>query len=91
MWFTYANTCSWKYISKKGSINPYAVSQCVRFSPSGMSRFYFSRHVHQTLEKFMASGDEEFDDDHIPTTIKLKRKDRDNPMEYRVSLLCNKK
>jgi F-box protein 18 (helicase) len=73
----------WKYFSKRGSINSYHISQCVK-APKGLSHFIFCRYVLHTLEKFIASGDDEFLDEHIPTTIRRRRNENISPDEHAV-------
>ena len=50
-------------------------------NPLGASLYLFSRHIHRTLEKFIASGDDVIEYCHIPTKIKWKKKDRYNTPE----------
>ena len=77
----------WKYASKKGSVSSYNVSQSIKKSPRGYPSFNFSRHVFQTLEKFIASGDANFIDEHIPTTIK-RRVRKNEWYDQEQSMVC---
>ena len=80
----------WKYSSKKGSVSSYNVSQCINDCPKGYPFDNFSRHIFQTLERFIASGDADFTDEHIPTTIKRRvRRNEWNDLEQNmVSIYC---
>ncbi|CAI8037725.1 F-box DNA helicase 1 [Geodia barretti] len=71
----------WKYVAKRGSVNSYHISQCVK-APKGLSLFIFSRCILQTVEKFIASCDDEFLDEHIPTTIRRRRNEEVTPEEH---------
>jgi F-box protein 18 (helicase) len=51
-------------------------------APKGLSLFIFSRCILQTVEKFIASCDDEFLDEHIPTTIRRRRNEEVTPEEH---------
>ena len=74
----------WRYFSKRGSISSYNISQCVKEKPGDQPPLLFSRHISQTLEKFIASGDDRVLDEHIPTTIKRRRNERVTAEEHAV-------
>ena len=42
--------------------------------PKDQSLYPFCRYILQTVERFIASGDHEFQDEHIPTTINKRRR-----------------
>ena len=65
-------------------MNSYNVSQCILVQPSH-DLYRFSRYVCQTLDRFIASGDDQILDMHIPTTIKRKRHELLTPEEHAVS------
>ena len=76
---------SWRYFSKKGSVTSYNVSQCIMVEPS-QDLYRFSRHICQTLNRFLASDDDHFLDRHIPTTIKRRRHEFLSREEHAVSI-----
>ena len=43
-----------------------------------------SKQILQTLEKFIASSDDEIDDDHVPCKIRLGRNSEMDTEEYHV-------
>ena len=69
-------------------MSPYTVSQSVKNWPKDRQPLInFSRHVYKTLERFIASGDNEAMDSHIPTTVKrrVRRIDECNAERHQVS------
>ena len=80
------------YTSKKGDLTAYNISQWVEEYPGSESRrkddttyislLELSQVVLETLQKFIASSDEEVEADHIPTQVR-------NEMECKVhASLC---
>jgi F-box protein 18 (helicase) len=64
----------WRYVFKKGTTNSYTISQCVGGAPVGQSLNRFSSHIFRTLEKFIASGDNDVQLEHVPTTVTWRRR-----------------